>query len=89
VQRHERRVEKIMGHIKARATQQLIAEELHPFVHLVGAGGRFPSVWADRSWKVFLDTRGQIERAIRYVNENPIKEGKNPQHWSFVTPFKV
>jgi len=84
VQRHERRVEKIMGHMKARATQQLMADGLHPFVHLVRPEGRFPSVWADRSWKVFLDTRGQIEQAIRYVNENPVKEGKNPQQWSFV-----
>jgi REP element-mobilizing transposase RayT len=85
-QRHERNIEKIMGHLKARATQQLVAGNLHPFVHLKGADGRFPSVWADRSWKVFLDSQEEIEQAITYVNENPIKEGKKPQHWSFITP---
>jgi len=76
----------MMGHLKTRATQQLIAEELHPFVHLVGAGGRFPSVWADRSWKVYLDSGGDIERAINYVRQNPLNEGKKAQQWSFVAP---
>lgn len=86
IQRHERSVEKIIGHLKARATQQLVANGLHPFSHLKGPDGRFPSVWADRSWKVFLDTGGDIERAIRYVEENPMKEGKKAQHWSFAEP---
>jgi REP element-mobilizing transposase RayT len=88
-QRHDRPVEKIMGHLKARATQQLVDEGLHPFVHLRGTDSRFPSVWADRSWKVFLNTRLDIERSIRYVHENPIKDGKKKQQWSFVTPIKV
>jgi len=86
VQRHERPVEKLMGHLKARATQQLVAQGLHPFAHLKGIDGRFPSVWADRSWKVFLDSPKEIARAINYVIENPIKEGKKAQHWSFITP---
>ena len=28
-----------------------------------------------------------IEAAIRYVEENPRREGKKEQHWSCVTPF--
>src|SRR5437868_1302031 len=44
-QRHEYPVERIIGHLKARATQQLVAEGLHPFARLI-TNGRFPSVWA-------------------------------------------
>ncbi len=42
---------------------------------------------AANEWKVFLDTEEAIENAIRYVEENPMKEGKPRQRWSFVTPF--
>ena len=48
-----------------------------------------PSPWARNCWKVFLDSAADVERAMRYVENNPIKEGKRPQRWSFVTPFVV
>ena len=44
-------------------------------------------MWAEQQWKVFLDDEQGIEAAIRYVEENPVKEGKPRQKWSFVTPF--
>jgi hypothetical protein len=28
-----------------------------------------------------------VRRAILYVEDNPLKEGKPRQRWSFVTPF--
>jgi REP element-mobilizing transposase RayT len=84
VRRHDRDIGKILGHLKSRATQQLVAEGLHPFAHLARADERFPSVWADRSWKVFLDSDDDVARAIEYVRSNPLKEGLKEQHWSFV-----
>jgi len=84
VARHENPAERIAGHLKARATQALVDAQLHPFVEHRGADGRFPSVWARRSWKVFLDDDEAIERAAKYVEENPLKEGKPKQTWSFV-----
>jgi REP element-mobilizing transposase RayT len=84
VRRHARDVEKIVGHLKSRATQQLVAAALHPFAHLQRADGRFPSVGADRSWKVFLDSEADVARAIEYVRKNPLREGLKEQHWSFV-----
>jgi hypothetical protein len=36
---------------------------------------------------VFLDSDEDIRRAIRYVEENPVKEGKPRQLWSFVTAY--
>jgi REP element-mobilizing transposase RayT len=85
--RHAHRAERMIGHLKARATQDLVAAGLHPFVRHRRVDGRFPSVWAHRAWKVFLNNADEIERAIRYVEMNPVKDGKKPQHWPFVTPW--
>ena len=38
--------------------------------------------------EVFLDNDEAIQRAIRYVEANPAKEGKRPQRWSFVIPWR-
>lgn len=66
---------------------QLMSDSLHPHLHLATEGGKTPSMWAEKEWKVFLDSDEAIENAIRYVEENPVKEGKPRQNWSFVTPF--
>jgi REP element-mobilizing transposase RayT len=73
--RHERPIERIIGHLKARATQQLRAEGLDPFEEFQDDSARTPSVWTHRAWKVFLDSRKDIVRAIDYVNGNPVKRG--------------
>ena len=44
-------------------------------------------MWSEHQWKVYLDSEHAIENAIAYVNDNPVKEGKREQNWSFVTPF--
>ena len=86
--RHANPAERIAGHLKARAAQQLVEAHLHPFAAKKGTDGRFPSVWAHRRWKVFLDDGEDIARAIDYVNENPLKEGKKAQKWSFVSTWE-
>jgi REP element-mobilizing transposase RayT len=73
IERHARPVERIVGHLKARATQQLTADGICP-----------PSVWAHRAWKVFLFSSKDVYRAVRYVQSNPGKDGKKAQRWSFV-----
>jgi REP element-mobilizing transposase RayT len=82
--RHERLAERVAGHLKARATQALVEADLHPFEKFRGEDGRFPSVWAHRSWKVFLNDAEAIDRAIRYVENNPVKERLPRQTWPFV-----
>ena len=77
--RYARSVGRIVGHLKGRATQRLVADGLWP--------EQRPPVWAGRGWKVFLDTLEDVRRAIAYVEENPLKEGNPRQRWSFVTPF--
>lgn len=83
--RHRYKVEQIVAHLKGAATQQLTREGLHPLQAYRRADGSLPSPWSRRCWKVFLETRNDVERAIRYVEENPIKEGKRPQRWNLVT----
>jgi len=87
VARHERLAERSIGHLKARATQQLIADGLHPFAAHRSDDGRIPPVWARRGWKVFLRTMDDDRRAVEYVVQNPDREGKPLQRWSFVSPF--
>jgi hypothetical protein len=37
---------------------------------------------------VFLDSDEAIDNAIAYVVDNPLKEGKKKQQWSWVTPYQ-
>ena len=77
----DRRVERMVGHMKTRATQQLYAAGLWP-------PDRRP-VWGENTWKVFLDAREDIVAAVEYVEDNPAKEGKPKQHWPFIVPLDV
>jgi REP element-mobilizing transposase RayT len=77
----ERRVERMVGHLKTRATQRLSASGLW---HI----DKRP-VWGENTWKVFLDAPAEVASAVKYVEDNPVKEGKPNQRWSFVVPFAV
>src|SRR5690606_33891102 len=88
IQRHARRGEQIVGHLKTRAAQALIERDLHPFADERNTQGRLPPIWTRRAWTVFLDDEEAIVRAIAYVQENPIREGLPPQKWSFVTEMR-
>jgi REP element-mobilizing transposase RayT len=87
IARHTYEVEQIANLLKGEATKQLKKESLHPQARYVPADAKLPSMWAEGQWKVFLDSEESIEAAIRYVEENPVKEGKPAQKWSFVTSF--
>jgi len=82
---HERGYRRIAGHLKARATQQLLADGLHPLSSPAHGTASAPSPWARLAWHVYLKDALAFRRAIRYVRDNPLKEGKPPQHWTFVT----
>src|SRR5205814_860899 len=77
--RHSRGIRRIVGHLEARATRLLhVREQWHSDRR---------SVWGEHGWNVFLNDAEGVERAIAYVEDNPVKEGKTAQRWSFVTPF--
>jgi REP element-mobilizing transposase RayT len=74
--------------LKGEATKSLFRSGVDILSRPLDRRKKAPSLWAKGLWKVFLDTDEGIENAIRYVEENPVKEGKPPQKWKFVTPFE-
>jgi len=89
VGQHRHPIEQIVNLLKGAATRQLRSEGLHPFGALRETCGRLPPAWARGLWKVFLRTPADVRRAVRYVEDNPLREGLPRQRWSFVTPFDV
>jgi REP element-mobilizing transposase RayT len=87
VARHTYHVERICNLLKGEATKQLKAHSLHPMARFEQPNRKVPSLWAENQWKVYLDTEAAIDGAIRYVEDNPGKEGRPAQKWPFVTPF--
>lgn len=87
IARHTYKVEQVAILMKGAATTQLLKDGQHPLSEYAKDKTRPPRMWAEHEWKVYLDTEKAIENAIRYVNENPTREGKQSQSWSWVTPF--
>jgi REP element-mobilizing transposase RayT len=87
IARHTYRVEQICNLLKGEATKSLKSAGMHPHRMHQSKAGKLPSMWGENQWKVFLDCDESIESAIHYVSENPLKEHKRRQSWSFVTPF--
>jgi REP element-mobilizing transposase RayT len=73
----QRSIRTVVGHLKAEATRALRAR------------GWFAShsPWADHGWNVFLNSDADVDRAVKYVENNPLREGKRQQCWRFVVPF--
>jgi hypothetical protein len=85
--RHAQPSELIVSFMKRAGTLELLHKGLHPFLAERDEDGKVPHCWAEGQWIVYLDSCEGILRAIRYVEDNPIKDGLPPQRWSFVTPF--
>lgn len=44
-------------------------------------------VWGGAGWRVYLETKDDIERVARYIESNPIKARLPEQTWPFVTEY--
>jgi REP element-mobilizing transposase RayT len=44
-------------------------------------------VWTSGGWKGFLGTPKRVHTTIRYVEQNPVKDGLPAQNWPFVTAY--
>jgi REP element-mobilizing transposase RayT len=86
VERHRYPIEQIANLLKGAASRESIEEGLHPFADQSYRDGTIPTFWSRGQWNVFLGEDADIERAMKYVEENPIKDNKPAQHWSFVKP---
>lgn len=74
--------------MKGAATRELTVEGIHPMRDQTDPGEALPSPWGVGMRVVFLDCDQRILGEVEYVEKNPLKEGKERQHWSFVVPFK-
>lgn len=87
LRRHTYKVETMVRLLKAEASIALAEGGRHPLARFPQPDGSLPTPWEHGRWKVFLDSIEAIDRAVRYVERNPEKEGKPRQRWSFITPF--
>ena len=87
VGRSDMPVERLVIQLKGEATRQLELEGIHPLAEWKQNAARVPKCFARGLWKVFLEPE-DLPRAIRYVQENPLKEGKKKQEWKFVVPLE-
>jgi REP element-mobilizing transposase RayT len=69
--RSKHRIEYVFGQFKSQGTHAL---------------GLAQTPWAKGAWKVYIEDPMTIASAVRYIEMNPIKAGREPQHWNFVTP---
>jgi REP element-mobilizing transposase RayT len=78
IRKHRDQAEQMLAELQNDSRDALIAAERRR--------GNHP-VWGGPGWKVFLNTREDVERTVRYIENNPIKAGLPPQHWDFVQPY--
>jgi len=89
IARHRLPIERIRQQLKGESSKSLRSANLHPFQTILMKSRSPHTPWTAGGWDVYLNTPADIRRAIRYVEQNPLKENKPPQHWSFTTPYNV
>ncbi|MDD4891933.1 MAG: hypothetical protein PHU85_18590 [Phycisphaerae bacterium] len=83
VKRHAYKIERAAILLKGSATRELTRQGINPMSRCA-EDGTVPSPWGHKFWKVFLDSAADVRRAIQYVIENPVREGKPRQQWACV-----
>lgn len=82
--RHDQTIQVVANHLKGAATRRITADGLHPLATQPTSSGRMPKMFARGQWSVYLNRESDVQRAVRYVNENPTRAGLRPQRWTFV-----
>ena len=75
---HRDRAEKIIEKLQSDSRWYLREKGTRPKEH---------PVWGGPGWVVFQHSPDDIERTIRYITSNPIKQRLPEQSWPFVTPY--
>ncbi len=74
-----RDLDQMILQFKAAATRRMLVESIHPYQ----IESPRPKCFARGGWKVFLEAV-DVDHAIRYVEDNPVKAGLRTQNWWFV-----
>ena len=78
IRKHRDLAETMIDHFQQMSRAALIANGLREQEH---------PVWGGPGWKVFLNTREEMERVEKYIRENPERAGKPAQYWDFVQVY--
>jgi REP element-mobilizing transposase RayT len=78
IRKHRDRAEMMIETLQRATRLRLSSDQLIPRDH---------PCWTEGGWRGFLDTPTAVRSAIRYVEENPVKDGLSPQSWPFVVPY--
>jgi REP element-mobilizing transposase RayT len=76
---------RVVGHLRARATQQINVEGINPMSVYSTPTGKTPPIWAAGHWCVYIHP-SEMDGVRRYIELNPVKAGLRRQSWSFVAP---
>jgi REP element-mobilizing transposase RayT len=78
IRKHRDLAELMIERIQSLSRKRLVETEPRPPEH---------PVWTSGGWKVYLDHPDEVNRTIRYIQNNPLKIGLKAQHWNFVKPY--
>ena len=78
IRRHRDKAEDMIGFFQDDSKAALIRAGRRPVNH---------PVWGGPGWKVFLNTREDMERIVKYIRNNPIKAGLKAQRWGFIKEY--
>jgi hypothetical protein len=78
IRKHKHLAEEMIEHFQKISRQQMIEKRLRSPDH---------PVWTTGGCKVFLYHPVEVQRTIRYIEDNPIKWHFPPQHWPFVVKY--
>jgi len=78
IRRHRDKAETMIDCLQKVSRHEMVAQGHREATH---------PVWGGPGWKVFLNTRQDMERIERYVRANPVKAGFDAQDWDFVKPY--
>ncbi len=77
IRKHRDKAEQMIKHLQdasRKALHEIFFQEDHP-------------VWGGPGWKVFLETREDIQRTVHYVEQNPVEIERHAQSWPFVKAY--
>jgi REP element-mobilizing transposase RayT len=78
IRRHRDKSEAMIAKLQAGSKERLIATGVRNSDH---------PVWGGPGWRVFLETRTDIQRIVDYIRKNPVKAKLPEQRWAFVKEY--
>jgi REP element-mobilizing transposase RayT len=78
IRKHRDKAEDMIAHLQRESHVSLRERGLVDWEH---------RVWGGHGWKVFLEDADDIQRTVKYIDDNPVKIGNAKQEWDFVHSY--